>query len=137
MFETFNCAGLYIALQAVLELATSLTSRKVQDWSLTGTVVDSGHSATQVIPIVEGYVIGSSIKSILLPGATSRILFCRFSLTGESPTATGRPLSRLRINSVTFVQISSRNSRNLTESQRCFRNTLLNGSQLDSGEGKR
>jgi len=69
MFETFNCAGLYIALQAVLELATSLTSRKVQDWSLTGTVVDSGHSATQVIPVVEGYVIGSSIKSIPIAGS--------------------------------------------------------------------
>ena len=40
MFETFNCAGLYIALRVVLALVASWTSRKVQDLSLTGTVVD-------------------------------------------------------------------------------------------------
>jgi len=68
MFETFNCAGLYIAAQAVLALAASWTSSKAQDGSLTGTVVDSGHSATQVIPVAEGYVIGSSIKSIPVAG---------------------------------------------------------------------
>jgi len=69
VFGTFNCAGLYIALQAVLALAASWTSRKVQDRSLTGTVVDSGHSVTQVIPVAEGYVIGSSIKSIPIAGS--------------------------------------------------------------------
>jgi len=69
MFETFNCAGLYIAFQAVLALAASWPSRKVQDRSLTGTVVDSGHCVTQVIPVAEGYVIGSSIKSIPIAGS--------------------------------------------------------------------
>ena len=68
MFESFNCAGLYIAVQAVLALAASWTSSKVQDRSLTGTVIDSGDGVTHVIPVAEGYVIGTSIKNIPLAG---------------------------------------------------------------------
>ena len=68
MFESFNCAGLYIAVQAVLALAASWTSSKVQDRSSTGTVIDSGEGVTHVIPVAEGYVIGSSIKSIPIAG---------------------------------------------------------------------
>ena len=68
MFESFNCAGLYIAVQAVLALAASWTSSKVSDRSLTGTVIDSGEGVTHVIPVAEGYVIGSSIKSIPVAG---------------------------------------------------------------------
>ena len=68
MFESFNCAGLYIAVQAVLALAASWTSSKVTDRSLTGTVIDSGEGVTHVIPVAEGYVIGSSIKSIPIAG---------------------------------------------------------------------
>lgn len=68
MFESFNCAGLYIAVQAVLALAASWTSTKVTDRSLTGTVIDSGEGVTHVIPVAEGYVIGSSIKSVPIAG---------------------------------------------------------------------
>jgi len=68
MFESFNCAGLYIAVQAVLALAASWTSSKVLDRSLTGTVIDSGAGVTHVIPVAEGYVIGSSIKSVPIAG---------------------------------------------------------------------
>ncbi|KAI9667589.1 MAG: Arp2/3 complex subunit, actin nucleation center [Bathelium mastoideum] len=68
MFESFNCAGLYIAVQAVLALAASWTSTKVTENSLTGTVIDSGEGVTHVIPVAEGYVIGSSIKSIPIAG---------------------------------------------------------------------
>ena len=68
MFESFNCAGLYIAVQAVLALAASWTSSKVTDRSLTGTVIDSGDGVTHIIPVAEGYVIGSSIKSIPIAG---------------------------------------------------------------------
>ncbi|KAM6482159.1 actin family [Trichoderma sp. SZMC 28011] len=67
-FESFNCAGMYIAVQAVLALAASWTSSKVSDRSLTGTVIDSGDGVTHVIPVAEGYVIGSSIKSIPVAG---------------------------------------------------------------------
>jgi actin-related protein 3 len=35
---------------------------------LTGTVIDSGEGVTHVIPVAEGYVIGSSIKSIPIAG---------------------------------------------------------------------
>jgi actin-related protein 3 len=68
MFETFNVPGLYIAVQAVAALAASWTSKDVKERVLTGTVIDSGDGVTHVIPVVEGYVIGSCIKHIPLAG---------------------------------------------------------------------
>lgn len=68
MFETFNVPGLYIAVQAVLALAASWSSKQVTERSLTGTVIDSGDGVTHVIPVAEGYVIGSCIKHIPLAG---------------------------------------------------------------------
>lgn len=68
MFETFNVPGMYIAVQAVLALAASWTSKQVTERSLTGTVIDSGDGVTHVIPVAEGYVIGSCIKHIPLAG---------------------------------------------------------------------
>mmetsp|Transcript_44853 Transcript_44853/g.105201 ORF Transcript_44853/g.105201 Transcript_44853/m.105201 type:complete len:416 (+) Transcript_44853:199-1446(+) len=67
MFETFNVKGLYIAVQAVLALAASW-AKEGSTKSLTGTVVDSGDGVTHVIPVAEGYVIGSSIKSMPIAG---------------------------------------------------------------------
>ncbi|KAF9381296.1 Arp2/3 complex subunit, actin nucleation center, partial [Podila verticillata] len=68
MFESFNIQGLYIAVQAVLALAASWTSSKVSEQTLTGTVIDSGDGVTHVIPVAEGYVIGSAIKSVPIAG---------------------------------------------------------------------
>eukprot|EP00924_Labyrinthula_sp_SR-Ha-C_P003681 maker-scaffold_3-snap-gene-2.1-mRNA-1 protein AED:0.01 eAED:0.01 QI:138/1/1/1/1/1/2/66/417 len=70
MFETFNVPGLYIAVQAILALAASWTSNKVKqsERSLTGTVIDSGDGVTHVIPVAEGYVIGTSIRHIPIAG---------------------------------------------------------------------
>ncbi len=68
MFETFNVSGLYIAVQAVLALAASWTSKHVTERVLTGTVIDSGDGVTHIIPVAEGYVIGSAIKHIPLAG---------------------------------------------------------------------
>ncbi|XP_063159437.1 actin-related protein 3B isoform X2 [Candoia aspera] len=68
MFESFNIPGLYIAVQAVLALAASWTSRQAGDRTLTGTVIDSGDGVTHVIPVAEGYVIGSCIKHIPIAG---------------------------------------------------------------------
>lgn len=68
MFESFNVPGLYIAVQAVLALAASWTSRHVGERTLTGTVIDSGDGVTHVIPVAEGYVIGSCIKHIPVAG---------------------------------------------------------------------
>ncbi|KZV96638.1 Actin/actin-like protein [Exidia glandulosa HHB12029] len=67
-FESFNIPGLYIAVQAVLALAASWTSGKVTERTLTGTVIDSGDGVTHVIPVAEGYVIGSAIKHIPIAG---------------------------------------------------------------------
>jgi len=68
MFESFNVPGLYIAVQAVLALAASWTSRQVGERTLTGTVIDSGDGVTHVIPVAEGYVVGSCIKHIPIAG---------------------------------------------------------------------
>lgn len=68
MFETFNVPGLYIAVQAVLALAASWASRPVEERTLTGVVIDSGDGVTHVIPVAEGYVIGSCIKHIPIAG---------------------------------------------------------------------
>jgi actin-related protein 3 len=67
-FESFNIKGLYIAVQAVLALASSWESKKTTDQVLTGTVVDSGDGVTHVIPVADGYVIGSAIKHIPIAG---------------------------------------------------------------------
>jgi actin-related protein 3 len=67
MFETFNVKGLHIGVQAVLALISS--SGLGNKLSLTGTVLDSGDGVTHVIPISDGYVIGSCIKHIPLAGS--------------------------------------------------------------------
>jgi actin-related protein 3 len=71
-FETFNCKGLYIGVQAVLAMISSTWVQASMDsnksFELTGTVVDSGDGVTHVIPIADGYVIGSCIKHIPLAG---------------------------------------------------------------------
>jgi actin-related protein 3 len=71
MFETFNVPGLYIAVQAVLALCASLltkTDSAGKNAAVTGTVIDSGDGVTHIIPVVEGYVIGSCIRHIPLAG---------------------------------------------------------------------
>ena len=55
-------------MQAVLSLAASWTRRQVGKRSLTGVVIDSGDGVTHVIPVAEGYVIGSCIKHIPIAG---------------------------------------------------------------------
>ncbi|KAG2708035.1 hypothetical protein I3843_05G157500 [Carya illinoinensis] len=65
MFETFNVPGLYIAVNSVLALAAGYTTSKCE---MTGVVVDVGDGATHVVPVADGYVIGSSIKSIPIAG---------------------------------------------------------------------
>lgn len=68
MFETFQVPGLYIGVQAVLALIASKVSSDA-DRVMTGTVVDSGDGVTHVIPVVDGYVIGSCIRHIPLAGS--------------------------------------------------------------------
>lgn len=53
MFESFNVAGLYIAVQAVLALAASWSSSKVTERTLTGVVIDSGDGVTRECPLLE------------------------------------------------------------------------------------
>ena len=51
-FESFGVKGMYIAVQAVLALAASWTSKSATQQTLTGTVIDSGDGVTHVIPVV-------------------------------------------------------------------------------------
>lgn len=59
---------MYIAVQAVLALAASWTSRPMGERTLTGIVIDSGDGVTHAIPVADGYVIGSCIKHIPIAG---------------------------------------------------------------------
>lgn len=71
MFETFGVPGLYIGVQAVLALYASFATAERANTGmqqLTGTVIDSGDGVTHVIPVADGYVIGSNIKSMPLAG---------------------------------------------------------------------
>ncbi|XP_074580582.1 actin-related protein 3-like isoform X1 [Curcuma longa] len=65
MFETFNVPGLYVAVQPILALSAGCSTDKPQ---MTGIVVDIGDGATHVVPVVDGYIIGSSIKSFPISG---------------------------------------------------------------------
>jgi len=77
MFETFNVPGLYIGVQAVLALIASRLSKEAEK-VLTGTVIDSGDGVTHVIPVVDGYVIGSCIKHIPLAGSDITTFIMQF-----------------------------------------------------------
>lgn len=68
MFETFGVPGIYIGVQAVLALAASWIGLPEDRRTLTGTVVDSGDGVTHVIPVADGYVLGSAIRHIPLAG---------------------------------------------------------------------
>ncbi|XP_036268614.1 actin-related protein 3B isoform X2 [Pipistrellus kuhlii] len=66
MFESFNVPGLYTAVQAVLPLAASWTSRQVGERTLTGIIIDSGDGVTHAIPVV------SRLSVLLFVGLTGR-----------------------------------------------------------------
>lgn len=73
MFETFNVPAMYIAVQAVLALCAALLTKadahkQSANPSITGTVIDSGDGVTHILPVFDGYVIGSCIKHIPLAG---------------------------------------------------------------------
>jgi actin-related protein 3 len=95
-FESFNIQGLYIAVQAVLALAASWSSGKTSDRTLTGTVIDSGDGVTHVIPVAEGYVIGSSIKHIPIAGR-DLTLFTQQLLRERGESAAIPPEDSLRV----------------------------------------
>ena len=78
-FETFNVPGLYIGVQAVFALMGCQKSLEDDKQhinkeqyealsSLNGIVVDSGDGVTHVVPICDGYVLGSNIKHIPIAG---------------------------------------------------------------------
>jgi len=71
MFETFNVKGLNIAVQAVLALYAQWAQSRDENQArpdLTGLVVDSGDGLTHVIPVADGFVIGSCIQELPLGG---------------------------------------------------------------------
>ena len=92
-FETFNVPGLYIGVQAVFALLgcnrTTLVDEETKEKgtkgkdgkevkmdpdqekaikTLTGVVVDSGDGVTHIVPICDGFVLGSNIKHIPIAG---------------------------------------------------------------------
>ena len=68
MFETFNVPGLYIAVQAVLALAASWTSKSVTERTLTGTVIDSGDGVTHIVPVYDGFALPHLTRRLDIAG---------------------------------------------------------------------
>lgn len=86
MFETFNVPGLCIEVSSVLALTAAWESsisriqhkdgnegaqaykQKFGFRQKTGVVIDSGDGVTNVVPIYEGYVLGSCIRKIPVAG---------------------------------------------------------------------
>ena len=60
MFETFSVPSFYLGMQAVLSLYSAGCT--------TGIVLDSGESATKIVPVYEGYSIPNAIKTIPVGG---------------------------------------------------------------------
>jgi len=122
MFETFNVPGLYIAVQAVLALCASLLTKQDattgKNASVTGTVIDSGDGVTHIIPVVEGYVIGSCIKHIPLAGRdVTNFMIQTLRERGEQlppDNALEVAKKKLRRCSVMFALISCRSMKNST-----------------------
>ena len=56
-----------IIFQAVCALASNWVD-ETRPKSLTGVVIDSGDGVTHVVPVADGYVIGSCIKHIPIAG---------------------------------------------------------------------
>jgi len=60
MFETFQCQGLYVAIQAVLSLYSNGRT--------TGLVCDSGDGVTHTVPVYEGFSIPHAVKKNFIAG---------------------------------------------------------------------
>jgi actin-related protein 3 len=68
LFETFNIPYLYIESQAMFAIVTSWNPQNSTERSLTGTVVDSGESFTQICSMIEGYPIQNATQSVPIAG---------------------------------------------------------------------
>lgn len=62
MFETFQCQGLYVAIQAVLSLYSNGRT--------TGLVVDSGDGVSHTVPVYEGFSIPHAVLKNYIAGRT-------------------------------------------------------------------
>lgn len=82
-FESFGAKGIYIAVQAVLALAASWTSKEVTERTLTGTVIDSGDGVTHVIPVVR-FII-TLFKSLRCPSNPFHLILPRLTVTLSVP----------------------------------------------------
>jgi len=87
MFESFNVPGMYIAVQAVCALASLWIDRE-REKSLTGVVIDSGDGVTHVVPVSDGYVIGSCIKHIPIAGRDVTVFIQQLLRDRHEPNTT-------------------------------------------------
>lgn len=82
MFEKFNCPAIYIAMGTVLSLYSSGRT--------TGLVLESGHSVTHAVPVIEGYTSLESIIQLNVGGSDltdylTKLLSKKWSLTLSTP----------------------------------------------------
>lgn len=79
-FETFKHPAFYVSLQAVLALSASGRT--------TGTVMDSGHGVTQIVPIHEGSAIPKAISRLELGGRDLNDYFTYLLTSNDTPFKT-------------------------------------------------
>jgi len=83
MFETFQCQGMYVAIQAVLSLYSNGRT--------TGLVVDSGDGVTHTVPVYEGFSIPHAVKKNYIAGrAITDHLVNLLNADGISEGSTGK-----------------------------------------------
>jgi len=83
MFETFQCQGMYVAIQAVLSLYSNGRT--------TGLVVDSGDGVTHTVPVYEGFSIPHAVKKNFIAGrAITDHLVNLLNADGISEGSTGK-----------------------------------------------
>merc|ERR1711981_437793 len=83
MFETFQCQGMYVAIQAVLSLYSNGRT--------TGLVVDSGDGVTHTVPVYEGFSIPHAVKKNFIAGrAITDHLVNLLTADGISEGSTGK-----------------------------------------------
>ena len=85
MFETFNIKSFYLDVQAVFSLYSCGRSK--------GIVFESGHQASNIVPIEDGHIISQGINIFQLAGSDLTDYGNKLLLRDYKPSMTFQPIS--------------------------------------------